>query len=71
MDDVLEFLKKHGGVVGVSYIKDAESWSVAVEFGRESPGSDMAAGASYGMGRTLEDALNEVRLELGLNGTPV
>lgn len=45
--------------------KDApERWMVGFEWGEETPGSSMYAGASYGTGSTLEVALAQVVAEV-------
>lgn len=33
-------------------------WSIGIHFGEETPGSAMVAGASYGIGDTLSEALD-------------
>ena len=41
-------------------------WTVGLEWGEETPGSSMYAGASYGTGDTIEQALAVVAQEVGL-----
>lgn len=68
MDDLIKFIERHGGGIGVMFNDGNHEWTVAVEFGREAADSDMAGGASYGIGESLDEALLTVRQELGLGG---
>lgn len=57
------------GVVGVSrhgpdHPRSPNEWSIHMEFGREAEDSPMAGGAAYGMGDTLEEALNQALKDL-------
>jgi hypothetical protein len=70
---VFDFLIQWGGTLVVSAPvagppgSDREDVLVSVEFGREADDSDMVGGAAYGVGPTLEEALESVVADLGLS----
>jgi hypothetical protein len=69
------FIAEHGASFGMFFdpeTKDDHSWSVMLNFGREAPGSPMAAGSALGSGASareaLEGALTEAHIEWEVPG---
>jgi hypothetical protein len=71
MSGVLDHLAGEGGRLTIAFRQGEvdtppdDRWIVGYEFGREAPDSDMAGGASYGMGANLNEALRQVFDEVG------
>lgn len=66
MKELLEYVERQGGGnVGVVLRKGA--WMVGVEFGQEAPDSPMAAGAAYCKAPTLDEAIANVKRQLGIS----
>lgn len=68
---LLDHLAGEGGRLAIAFNRGDpgpgkdDSWVVAYEFGREAEDSDMAGGASYGIGGNLNEALRTVFIEVG------
>lgn len=56
------------GRFGLSYNPESgpESWTAALEFGEETPGSDMYGGAAYGMGSSPREAVGNMFRDAGM-----
>jgi hypothetical protein len=71
MMGVLDHLAGEGGRLTIAFRQGEvdtppdDRWIVGYEFGREAEDSDMAGGASYGMGANLNQALRQVFDEVG------
>jgi hypothetical protein len=68
MDKILEFLQRQGGRLMAHYDTSTQDWVVGVEFGRETPDSDMAGGAAYASNADLEVCVQDIRKQVGING---
>lgn len=57
-------LKKHGGGAEIAYVDGR--WTASIHFGEETPGSEMAGGAAYGLSdHSPADAMANALLETG------
>jgi hypothetical protein len=71
MMGVLDHLAGEGGRLTIAFARGEidtppdDRWIVGYEFGREAEDSDMAGGASYGIGGNLNIALRHVFDEVG------
>jgi hypothetical protein len=62
-----QHLRQNGPIV-MSHVaghSSGDHFAVGSEWGQEAPDSPMAGGAAYGVGETLEEALNQLLSDLG------
>ena len=65
---VADFIQKsEGGAFGLVYDKAEDTWSAALHFGQEAPGSPMFEGAAYSISPISPwDAIERVMREVGI-----
>lgn len=66
MDDISTALSKEGGTFGLSYDEERKEWMASMEWGREAPDSPMIGAASYALGPSAGDAIEQMLQEAGL-----
>lgn len=60
-----QHLRMNGPIVMSHVVRGHSHFAVGSEWGQEAPDSPMAGGAAYGVGDTLEEALNQLLGDLG------
>lgn len=49
LEAIVKLLKEEGGAFGLVYGPESDTWTAALEWGREAPDSPLAAAAAYGV----------------------
>lgn len=65
LEAITRGLEIEGGHLSFHFDEKKRDWLVAAEFGRETPDSDMAGGASYQQGPILSNAMEALIEECG------
>lgn len=66
MEDISRTLSQDGGTFGLAYDPERKEWMASMEWGREAPDSPMVGAASYALGPSAGDAIEQMLKEAGI-----